>query len=246
MSSRICICICIEEILIRLSYHEYIKDLPGRGPESFMFLVSLVYATLLCKPATQMETAAGTLAKFQPLAIGWISAAKMCSVMDTDCSSISPTFSRCDDFMQEEGVHYLKQCKDCFVTRLHRPYIALPFWFSQNHVTDMDDFETSNSASRRTREAYLHCFFEQFNKIIVESCAWTRLLGIAVNLGFFLYIIIIITSHHLEESKVYFSNGFKLFDESFSFYPQFPKKGGAEDRLSDSLRRGGTTCIQKL
>ena len=45
-----------------------------------MFLVSLVYATLLCKPATQMETAAGTLAKFQPLAIGWISAAKMLSV----------------------------------------------------------------------------------------------------------------------------------------------------------------------
>ena len=55
-------CIGIEEILIRLFYHEYIKDLPGRRPESFMFLVSLVYATLLCKPATQMETAAGTLA----------------------------------------------------------------------------------------------------------------------------------------------------------------------------------------
>ena len=27
------------------------------------------------------STAAGTLAKFQPLAIGWISAAKMCSVI---------------------------------------------------------------------------------------------------------------------------------------------------------------------
>jgi len=33
-----------------------------------------------------------------------------------------------------------KHCKDCcLVTRLHRPYIALPLWFSQNHVTDMDD-----------------------------------------------------------------------------------------------------------
>ena len=32
-----------------------------------------------------------------------------------------------------------KHCKDCLVTRLHRPYIALPLWFSKNHVTEMDD-----------------------------------------------------------------------------------------------------------
>ena len=32
-----------------------------------------------------------------------------------------------------------KHCKDCLVTRLRRPYIALPLWFSKNHVTEMDD-----------------------------------------------------------------------------------------------------------
>lgn len=32
-----------------------------------------------------------------------------------------------------------KHCKDCLVTRLHRPYIALPLWFYQNHVTEIDD-----------------------------------------------------------------------------------------------------------
>lgn len=52
-----------------------------------------------------------------------------------------------------------KHCKDCLVTRLHRPYIALPLWFSQNHVTEMDDLRETifgSSAHKGGSSSSLH------------------------------------------------------------------------------------------
>ena len=52
-----------------------------------------------------------------------------------------------------------KHCKDCLVTRLHRPYIALPLWFSQNHVTEMDDLRETifgSSAYKGGSSSSLH------------------------------------------------------------------------------------------
>jgi len=52
-----------------------------------------------------------------------------------------------------------KHYKDCLVTRLHRPYIALPLWFSQNHVTDMDDLRETifgSSAHKGGSSSSLH------------------------------------------------------------------------------------------
>ena len=48
-----------------------------------------------------------------------------------------------------------KRFKDCLVTRLHRPYIALPLWFSQYHGTDIDDIEKPDLVHRLIRRAYL-------------------------------------------------------------------------------------------
>ena len=62
-----------------------------------------------------------------------------------------------------------KHCKDyCLVTRLHRPYIALPLWFSQNHVTDMDDLRETifgSSAHKGGSSSSLHRL-----KITVVGC----------------------------------------------------------------------------
>ena len=52
-----------------------------------------------------------------------------------------------------------KHCKDCLVTRLHRPYVALPLWFSQNHVTEMDDLRETifgSSAHKGGSSSSLH------------------------------------------------------------------------------------------
>lgn len=52
-----------------------------------------------------------------------------------------------------------KHCKDCLVTRLHRPYMALPLWFSQNHVTEMDDLRETifgSSAYKGGSSSSLH------------------------------------------------------------------------------------------
>ena len=52
-----------------------------------------------------------------------------------------------------------KHCKDCLVTRLHRPYMALPLWFSQNHVTEMDDLRETifgSSAHKGGSSSSLH------------------------------------------------------------------------------------------
>lgn len=61
-----------------------------------------------------------------------------------------------------------KHCKDCLVTRLHRPYIALPLWFSQNHVTEMDDLRETifgSSAHKGGSSSSLHRL-----KITVVGC----------------------------------------------------------------------------
>lgn len=52
-----------------------------------------------------------------------------------------------------------KHCKDCLVTRLHRPYMAIPLWFSQNHVTEMDDLRETifgSSAYKGGSSSSLH------------------------------------------------------------------------------------------
>ena len=61
-----------------------------------------------------------------------------------------------------------KHCKDCLVTRLHRPYMALPLWFSQNHVTEMDDLRETifgSSAHKGGSSSSLHRL-----KITVVGC----------------------------------------------------------------------------
>ena len=91
-------------------------------------------------------------------------------------------------------------------------------------------------------------YLEQFNKIIVDNCVWTRRLGIVVNLGLFRWTIITIISRHLEESRVYFSKNLKHFDKPCSFYYHSQKKKGSWRQNFKLAQRGGRrkTCIREL
>jgi len=74
-----------------------------------------------------------------------------------------------------DDVDTSKHCKDyCLVTRLHRPYIALPLWFSQNHVTEMDDLRYTILALRRTRGAHLLRFIVSKSRSSAVGVSYIR------------------------------------------------------------------------
>ena len=66
-----------------------------------------------------------------------------------------------------------KHCKDCLVTRLHRPYIALPLWFSQNHVTEMDDLRETIFGSSAHKGGSSSSFHRLKSTVVGCGCLLT-------------------------------------------------------------------------
>ena len=101
-----------------------------------------------------------------------------------------------------------KHCKDCLVTRLHRPYIALPLWFSQNHVTEMDDLRETifgSSAYKGGSSSSLHRLSKSRSSAVGVSYIredhlpdWTQIKSHTTPSSFASYIASIIYGGHAE------------------------------------------------